>query len=126
MKQNDIEKISKSLKYIEFLLKEVIETLENSKETDEAKEDGNIHKNAWVVLPYNQCITTYPPSYVSTIYHYHSDEGLHTEFLGRGYNEKIFYSEEDAKEYVKSLGCEYDIVNVKEPKDIMVIGDDYE
>lgn len=122
MEQKDIEKLSKSLKYIDFLLKEVIETLDKNKEPED---DGTIHKHAWVVLPYNQCLTSLPPKYVSTIYHYYHEDGLNTEFIGRGYNEKVFYSEDEAKEYVKSLGTEYDIINIPSPSTIK-FGDDYE
>ena len=122
MDQKVIEKLSKSLKYSDFLLKEVIETLDENKEKND---DGSIHKEAWVVLPYNQCLTSLPPQYVSTIYHYYDENGLDVRMLESGQNTKIFFSEDDAKNYVKSLGTQYDIINIP-PSDKIHIGDDYE
>lgn len=126
-----LEKISKSLASIADSLKKTDSLpeykIENHfiKHKNYYEEDGNIHKNAWVVLGYNQCITTMPPKYLSTIFHYYDEDGLRTEFLGRNINEKVFFTKKDAINYCISLGTEYQIIDVPSPKSI-VIGDDYE
>lgn len=84
------------------------------------------HTDAWVLEPYNICITTLPAQYLTTIYHYYDPNGLNVDALKRGYNTKIFFTEDEAISYCKtSLGCEYQIVDIPYAEKI-VIGDDYE
>lgn len=83
------------------------------------------HTDAWVMQPYNVCITTYPPQYSTTIYHYTDPNGLCEWALNRGPNTKVFYTKEEAITYCKiSLGSEYEIVDIPAPQ--TVFGDDYE
>lgn len=90
------------------------------------REEGNIHKNAWVLVPYDVCITTFPAQYSTTIYHYHDPNGLNVDAMNRGNNTKIFFTKDEAVDYCKtSLGCEYQIVDIPYAEKI-VIGDDYE
>lgn len=120
-----LESISKTLADISNTLKKQNTFQNNVIEYKNYEEDGNIHKDAWVVLGYDQCITTMPPKYLSTIYHYYDEDGLHTEFIGKGVNEKVFFTKKDAIDYCTSMGTEYQLVDVP-PAKKMVIGDDYE
>lgn len=128
-----LEKISKQLEKIEKSLKEILSIIKNYDEpyarfeiNPESEDSENIMPpEAWVVIPYNQCIMTMPPKYISSIYHYHDDSGLNIKFLERGMNSKIFLSEKLALEYCESLGTEHEIIDIPNPKTI-VIGDDYE
>lgn len=93
---------------------------------EDVKENDVKHTDAWVMQPYNICITTCPPKYLTTIFHYHDQEGLFEPALQRGSNTKIFYTKDEAINYCKlSLGCEYEIVDIPTSCKV-VFGDDYE
>lgn len=89
------------------------------------KSKPGINKDAWVLEPYNICITTMPPKYLTRIFHYHDPKGLCEWALQRGPNTQIFYTKTDALNYCKTLGSEYEIVDIPVPQTV-VIGDDYE
>lgn len=110
-------------------LEKIADALSNKKEKVTYSIKGDIDEpvftDAWVVLPYNQCLLSMPPQYLSTIYHYHDDTGLNVDALERGGTSKIFWTEKGAIEYCSMLGTTYNIIDIPNPKTI-VIGDDYE
>ena len=102
--------------------------LDNYKNVDSIIGDMELikHTDAWVLVPYDVCITTFPAQYSTTIYHYHDPNGLNVDAMNRGNNTKIFFTKDEAVDYCKtSLGCEYQIVDIPYAEKI-VIGDDYE
>ena len=124
-----LERIANALERIAILMEEKNDITRFGKKKHKLlpeREEGNNHQNAWVLEPYNVCITTLPAQYLTTIYHYHDKDGLYEPALNRGPNTKIFYTEDEAIKYCKiNLGCEYQIVDIP-PSQTVVIGDDYE
>ena len=89
------------------------------------REDGNIHKNVWVLTPHDTCLTSMPPQWQTTIYHYYDPDGLNMGLMNKRDGSKIFFTKEEAEEYCKSIGGSWTFVDISTP-DKIVIGDDYE
>ena len=120
-----LERIAVALERIANVIDKFDETTIKVKNNLPKIDDSVKHTDAWVMQPYDVCITTYPPQYRTTIYHYTDPNGLCEWALNRGPNTKVFYTKEEAITYCKiSLGSEYEIVDIPAPQ--TVFSDDYE
>lgn len=96
----------------------------NGNET--VKGEKHIHKNAWVVSSLCKCLTSLPPQFLYTIYHYNDDKGLDLDSLNKENYLKIFFDKQSAIDYCeKTLNAHYETVDIPASKKI-IIGDDYE
>ena len=121
-----LERIAKALERIANVVDKFNETTIKPKNDLPKVNVSTNHSDAWVLVPYDVCITTFPAQYSTTIYHYHDPDGLNVDAMRRGNNTKIFFTKDEAVNYCKtSLGCEYQIVDIPYAEKI-VIGDDYE
>lgn len=124
--QKNIDKIHIELGLLDTLLgrtytlEEVKRIINKLKREKKDKEKSIKNTDAWVMQPYNICITTYPPQFSTTIYHYNSPDGLDISLLNRDSNTKVFYTKEEAINYCKMcLGSEYQIIDIPTPKTII-------
>ena len=88
-------------------------------------DEGNIHQNAWVLTPHDTCLTSMPPQWRTTIYHYYDPDGLNIGLMSKREGSHIFFSKEEAEEYCRSIGGTWTFVDIPYA-DKIVIGDDYE
>ena len=87
-------------------------------------DEGNIHQNAWVLTPHDTCLTSMPPQWQTTIYHYYDPDGLNISLMTKREGSNIFFSKEEAEEYCRSIGGTWTFVDIPYA-DKIVIGDDY-
>lgn len=119
-------RIANALERIANVLDKFNQTLiKVDKKEEITVDDGNIHQNAWVLTPHDTCLTSMPPQWRTTIYHYYDPDGLDIGLMSKREGSRIFFTKEEAEEYCRSIGGTWTFVDIPYA-DKIIIGDDYE
>lgn len=122
-----LERIAIALERIANVMDKFNETAIKAKQKEEFEvDDGNIHQNAWVLSPHDTCLTSMPPKWQTTIYHYYDPEGLNIGLMNKREGSRIFFTKEEAEEYCRSIGGTWTFVDIPTPDKIIINYDEGE